>query len=95
MTPAAPCRTLTRATVLNFPEPELVPPEGRVVISELPSFPIATLNPTVEWQRECEVSGTKEKFIAYKQCELGLIGCCTHCGEERIAQYTHTNGGGE
>lgn len=50
--------------------------------------PLAT---PVEFMRFCPKCDTEQIFVAKWQCEQGLVGCCQHCGDERIAPFTRTN----
>lgn len=88
---SVPCRTRIFGPALQLVERPLGPCEAGLP-PDPPTYVIELLPTSVEWQRECEVSGVEEKFVATKSCVFGLIGECTHCGEERIAPFTHTQG---
>jgi hypothetical protein len=61
------------------------------LLPEPASYPIEPLVVQVEWMRFCETSGAEQRFIADRVCISGLIGRCTHCGDERIAPFTRVN----
>lgn len=84
---AIPCRTRIPLRQLEIVE------RDDDLLPEPPSHPINPLPEAmyVEWMRHCEISGQEEKFVANRVCVSGLIGECTHCGEERIAPFTRGN----
>jgi hypothetical protein len=49
------------------------------------------LNPPVEWMRFCYGCNTEAMFVADRVCASGLVGRCSHCGDERIAAFTRMN----
>jgi hypothetical protein len=51
---------------------------------------LAVLEVSLEWERFCDSCLSLEKFVAYHECALGLVGCCTRCGEERFVPFTRT-----
>ena len=58
---------------------------------ERPSFPVANLDPPVEWMRFCRICQREVRFVADRVCLSGLLGECTVCGDERIAPFTRVN----
>jgi sulfite reductase beta subunit-like hemoprotein len=43
---------------------------------------------TIQFMRYCENCDREQIFIAGWECEVGLVGCCLGCGDERIAPFT-------
>lgn len=73
-------------------EARITIPAGFVAVKPpLHTYPIADLNPPVEWMRFCNACERDERFVANRVCLQGLIGSCTNCGDERIAPFTRTN----
>lgn len=64
--------------------------EAGGVTVPLPTLPIATLDVPVEWMRFCQQCESEQRFVADRVCVHGLIGACTRCGDERIANFTRT-----
>jgi hypothetical protein len=54
---------------------------------------VFALTPPREWMRWCLVCESEERFIATLECRFGLIGCCSTCGNERIAPFTRAVSG--
>ena len=54
----------------------------------------ATVTPlpiTIQFMRYCPKCNRDQIFVCGWECELGLVGCCLGCGDERIAPFTRTN----
>lgn len=52
---------------------------------------VVQLDCPVEWMRFCFTCESEQRFIADRECMYGLVGRCSHCGEERIAPFTRAN----
>lgn len=52
---------------------------------------IVQLDRPVEWMRFCFTCESEQRFVADRDCPYGLVGCCTHCGDQRIAPFTRAN----
>jgi hypothetical protein len=70
---------------------DLVATVDRVVNLPRPPEVIASLTPTIEWIRFCYSCNSDQRFVADRACVSGLIGCCSGCGDERIAPFTRSN----
>lgn len=46
----------------------------------------------VEFMRFCYSCNAEHLFVARLRCASGLIGCCSNCGDERIAFFTRSEG---
>lgn len=86
---SAPCRTLP------FSERSSIHSYLAADLDELVPAPsthrIEALVVPIEWMRYCDVCEDEQRFFASLVCVSGLIGCCTSCGDERIAPFTRTN----
>lgn len=52
---------------------------------------IVALDSRVEFPQFCERCDCEQTFVAAWECDLGLLGCCQGCGEERVARFTREN----
>jgi hypothetical protein len=53
---------------------------------------VETLNIPIEFMRFCYACNRESIFVANHECQVGLIGRCSNCGDERIAPFTRTIG---
>lgn len=51
---------------------------------------VLTLEDFVEFMQFCGKCDSEQIFRAGWECELGLLGCCLGCGDERLAPWTRT-----
>jgi hypothetical protein len=58
--------------------------------AQIPSQAIAALDEFIEFSRFCAKCDSEQIFRAGWECDLGLVGCCLGCGDERIAPWTRT-----
>jgi len=58
--------------------------------SSLAALGFAELKVPVEWPRFCPVCLSKQNFIGQIEVGNGLFGCCSNCGDERVAPWTRT-----
>jgi hypothetical protein len=56
-----------------------------------PTYPIANIEPPIEWMRYCSICDKETEFIADRVCLSGLVGNCLGCGDERISPYSRMN----
>lgn len=54
---------------------------------------IRELRIPVEWMHYCVTCDEQRLFVAREDCDQGLIGKCSHCGETVLARFTRTNSG--
>jgi hypothetical protein len=54
---------------------------------------VTALEIPVEWMRWCGLCESEERFVATLEGKFGLIGCCSTCGNERIAPFTRAVSG--
>jgi hypothetical protein len=64
---------------------------GGATVGGTAALEISTLAPWVEWMRFCPVCDSEQRFVAGWICDLGLVGCCSTCGDERILPFTRMN----
>ena len=62
-----------------------------IPLDPLTTHRVAKLAVPVEWMRFCWQCDSEQRFVADRVCVSGLLGCCTHCGDERIAPFTRMN----
>jgi hypothetical protein len=51
---------------------------------------VEPLHIPIEWMRFCYSCNREAIFVANHECVFGLIGRCTHCGDERVSPFTRT-----
>jgi hypothetical protein len=88
--PAEPDPTLTTKTKFNDEFVERRMRQHR----ELLQLTALKLDTPIEWMRYCYCCDREQRFCADRVCANGLVGCCSKCGEERIAPFTRTTAGG-
>jgi hypothetical protein len=49
-----------------------------------------SLNPAIEYMRDCPACGRLARFIAEIELVNGLFGTCANCGDQRVVRYTRT-----
>ena len=71
--------------------PSSVGLEGGDTAKGVAALEISELSPSVEWMRFCVVCDSEQRFVAGWICDLGLVGCCSGCGDERVLPFTRMN----
>ena len=49
---------------------------------------LAVLDRPIEWMRDCQICNLKQCFVAVLECRIGLIGFCSGCSNEDLAEFT-------
>jgi hypothetical protein len=68
-------------------------PSLRLEMQQVPPDDVAGVEPLqipIEFMRFCYACNREAIFVANHECPHGLIGRCSHCGDERIAPFTRT-----
>ena len=65
--------------------------EGGGGMGNVAALDFTQLDPSVEWMRYCDVCEREERFVAGWICDLGLVGCCSGCGDERVLPFSRMN----
>lgn len=76
--------------------PEGAPPNPLLVGWEAPVLPYAPISPPLELMQPCwpcskAGRSSVQRFLAVGMFQNGVYGHCTHCGDERVLPWTHTN----
>lgn len=82
---------MTTLLTESRPSPCSVGFEGGGGLDYVAALEFSTLSPSVEWMRFCTICDSEERFVAGWICDLGLVGCCSGCGDERVLGFTRMN----
>ena len=77
---------------MNLPTEASLPPQSVGVRGgDSLGGEIAVLDSRVEFMQFCPKCDCVQQFVAGWECDLGLVGCCLGCGDERVARFTRVN----
>ncbi len=74
----------------SFPSHDLQAPLAAAPGDAIDVPMVRMLDQPVEWMRYCYQCEGDRQFVADRICEVGLVGKCSACQDERVARFTRT-----